>query len=180
LKRNLFGGLAVAGALTLWTSVAGFAQLSGPGAADAQTALDKVTGYAGCATGALRELSQLGTTTVQGDEAKGDLAELIADTTANIKEISADATSDITETLADYQAELKEAAGENEPSPSPDAFTKEVNDIATDTCANITRLMADVNAEVAELTAANSKDDQMKAADDPHADADKDAEQERD
>ncbi len=175
MKRNLFGGLAVAAALTLWTGVAGFAaQTPQETAASEATAL--INGPTGCETKALATLTGYKTTSLKDPEANADLQEMLADAWADVQGIGADGTADISGALADYNEELSEAASENETAPSLDAFKKEVSDIATDTCGKITRLMTDVSAGFAELTAANSKDekdDQMKAADDRHADGDK-------
>jgi len=176
LKRNLFGGLVVAGALTLWTGVAGFAATDAEKAAN--DAIASINGPTGCATKALSDLTKLGSTKLSDPDAQADLTELLADATADVNDFAKSGIADIRGTLADFQEELQEAADENEPAPSPSLqdFTKEVNDIATDTCAKIDRLMADVKAQVAELTAGNSKDekdDQAKAAEDRHADAEK-------
>lgn len=174
MKRNLFGALAVAGALTLWTSVAGFADTLG----DAKSLADQETGkVAACETTNLNLLAGIKTTS-SDPEATQDAKDAIAAAKDEVKDIAMDARLDIASALADFKEATAEA-DQDEPAPSLKEFKGLVSGIREKACNDMTNVYTATQAEVKEIlaeseNAAAENDDHMNAAaEDKHLDRDK-------
>lgn len=166
MKKRLFGGLILAGALTVWSTAAVLADdgeaLHGPGAAQATAAINTLQTDPGCNPD-LSALAKLSTK----DPAKAH--ELIAGLPERIAQVKADATEQIVEALSNYQDTLREPReGDDEDSGSnlvaltvPD-FTS----MATAACQQITALYNSTAAAITALPAPTVTNDRDRENDD--------------
>ena len=135
MNRNVFGAMIVAGALALWTSVAGFADFT-PATAKAAIAT--------CAATVV--LTDPATLPAQAaTEAKA----LNAETTVGLAEITAEANSSIDELAAEKADEdgAKDAR----------AINAQLTEIVDETCQSIANLKAEYAAAIAELKAGSTQ-----------------------
>jgi len=136
MKRNVFGGLLVAGGLALWTSVASFASDTTP------TATPDAA-IAACAA----NFSVTDPASLTGD-AKGAVTELNVETSASLSEIVGEANS----AIAELKANTDEEDGNN-----PVALAASVTAIETAACAAISNLIAEYSAAVTEIKAESTQ-----------------------
>ncbi len=177
MKRNLVGGLAVTGALLLWTSVASFAQ--GPTAESlAGAASDKV---AKCLSEYGKALDAIKTTvTPDNAEATAKAKDVIADAKDKATDIAENATGRIADVLEEYL----EQTDEDDTPPSLTDFGTAVDAIATKACDRLTALATATETEVAGIlantTVENENEDEMENETESghHNDANKAAETE--
>ncbi len=145
MKRNLFGGLAVAGALTLWTSVAGFANALDAATAFASTETAKVDT---CKTETFTKLDL-----ISNAEATQEAKDAIAEAKDEVADIAKDASLDIASALAEFKDDLAEATDEDETPPSLVAFESLVTGIREQACDKMDAVYKATQAEVKEILA---------------------------
>ncbi len=184
MKRNLFGGLAVASALTLWTSVAGFADTLGDATTFAGTATAAVNK---CQTDILAKLDGIATASTNA-EATQEAKDAIAEAKDEVTDIAKDASLDIAGALADFKEALDEN-DEDEPAPSLDAFKSLVTGLRDAACSKMDNVFTATQAEVKEILADiedqpaaenEQKDHHMDAATQDKSEREHENEQERD
>lgn len=111
MNKRLFGGLIVAGALTLWSSVGVLAEdaeaLHGPGSAEASAAIASLATNPDCNP----DLAPLATLTTKDPERA---KELISGLKEKIAEVKADTTEQILTALENYQERLFESRDREE------------------------------------------------------------------
>lgn len=153
MKKRLFGGLIVAGALTVWSTAAVLADdneaLHGPGAPQATAAINTLQNDPGCNP----DLSALANLSTK-DPAKAH--ELIAGLREQVAELKADTADQILQALENYQEMLREPReGDDEDSGSTlVALTvPDFNAMATAACQQITALFNSTSAAITSLPA---------------------------
>ena len=132
MKRNLFGAIAVASGLTLWSAVGSFAQDFTP--AQAKDAVSN------CA----KTLTLTPATGFTG-EAAAIVAETNAEATLGLAEITAEANQSIDEVATEND--------EEDSAKSAQTLSTELNAIVTEACQAIANLQAEYKAAIAEVKA---------------------------
>ena len=161
MKRKIFAGLAVAGAVALWTGVGSLAHdetPSAPETAAIQAAAAATTQVNGCETTQTAAAEALaGQATGKDPEA---VQELVDETVGQVQDIASNARDAIDSALSDFVEQIDEStdSGDQGATLTIDQFTTLVNGIATKACADMQVAVAAGNAQIASLEKAAPPD----------------------
>ena len=155
-RSKMFAGLAVAGALTLWTGIGGLAHDETPSALETQAA-----GFAAAATGAVNTCETAQIAAAKALEAQAVAAgkdpeaanELAAETVGQVQDIASNARDAIDSALSDFVEQIDESAdaGDQGATPIVDTFKTLVDGIATKACTDMTQAVANGVTQIAGL-----------------------------
>lgn len=156
MTRKILGGLAVAGTLTLWTSLGSLAQDETPSPVETQAAsiaADVTTAVNICEaaqTAAAQALEGQAVAAGKDPEAAMELAD---ETVGQVQDFASNARDAIDSALSDFVEQIDESAeaGDQGTTLSLDQFKSLVDGIATDACHAMEQAVADAHAQIAGL-----------------------------
>lgn len=157
MKRKIFAGLAVAGALTLWTSAASLAQgLTAGEAKDQITKCTKIT----AADFSLAGLS---------GESLAEAQALVDETVAKAHDLKTEGFQLVDEAQAEFDEAATEADGSSELADAQQELSQELTSIVADICGRATELKNETTKELAALASEQSstKDNEKDAPEGP-------------
>jgi len=169
MMKRIVLGVAMAGALTLWTSIGSLAHVETAPVNEPQTTVSvaDATSAAADATSAVNTCEAAQVAAAQALEGQAVAAgkdaeaakELAQETAGTVQEIAASAREEISSALADLteSVDTDEEDAAEVSAPTLDQFKAQVDGIATAACEAMAKAVADAQAEIAGLEAVQTQ-----------------------